>query len=86
MTYDAVAFLESLFRPGADAAPTAPPADPDDLPLPDHLPADWRDLWDERAAIMEFDGGLPRELAEHRALLDVPRQMADPGVPIPRTP
>jgi hypothetical protein len=34
------------------------------------LPADWREVYEERAAIREYDGGLPRELAEHYALLD----------------
>src|SRR5262245_2498751 len=31
---------------------------------PADLPPDWHLLWDERAAIMEYDGGLPRERAE----------------------
>jgi Toprim domain-containing protein len=31
------------------------------------LPADLRDVWDERAAIMECDGGLARPVAEHAA-------------------
>lgn len=39
------------------------------------LPGDWHAFWEERAAIMEFDGGLPRELAEHRALLEVLERM-----------
>jgi hypothetical protein len=39
--------------------------------LPDRLPPDWHFLWDERAAIMEFDGGLPRERAEAGALNDI---------------
>jgi hypothetical protein len=34
-------------------------------------PPDWHFLWDERAAIMEYDGGLPRERAEARALDDI---------------
>jgi hypothetical protein len=33
-------------------------------------------VWDERAAIMEYDGGMPRERAEHLALLDVVEQMS----------
>jgi hypothetical protein len=32
---------------------------------------DWHFLWDERAAIMEYDGGLPRERAEARALNNI---------------
>jgi hypothetical protein len=56
----------------------------DDLPLPDagltpdDLPPDWHELWEERAAIMEFDGGLPREQAE--ALADVLRSMDLAGI------
>jgi hypothetical protein len=48
------------------------------LSEPVRLPAkicDWpeslRDLFEERAAIMEFDGGLTREAAERRAELDI---------------
>jgi hypothetical protein len=46
---------------------------------PDDLPADWHLLWDERAAIMEYDGGMPREQAEFLALADVLRAMELPG-------
>lgn len=45
--------------------------------MPENLPPDWHLLWDERAAVMEFDGGLPRERAEALALADVLKQMAD---------
>jgi hypothetical protein len=38
---------------------------------PDDLPGDWRCEWEERAAIMEYDGGLPREHAEAAALADI---------------
>lgn len=38
------------------------------------LDANCREAWEERAAIMEFDGGLPRDLAEALALLLVIRQ------------
>jgi hypothetical protein len=37
------------------------------------LPANWHFLWDERAAIMEYDGGQPRERAEALALADILR-------------
>ena len=39
--------------------------------LPEHL----QELWQERAAIREFDGGQARELAEALALLDVLRPL-----------
>ena len=35
------------------------------------LPPDLFELWAERAAIMEYDAGLPRETAERLALEDV---------------
>lgn len=31
------------------------------------IPTNWEDAYEERAAIMEFDGGLPRSLAEFLA-------------------
>ncbi|MCE9590556.1 MAG: hypothetical protein K8S99_08535 [Planctomycetes bacterium] len=43
---------------------------------PDDLPGDWRCAWEERAAIMEFDGDLPRERAEADAMLETLRHMA----------
>lgn len=64
MRYDAVEFLEALFRP-------TPEVDPSDLP------ADWFVVWDERAAIMEYDGQMSRERAEFFALRDVMKQMND---------
>ncbi len=39
------------------------------------LPADWHFLWDERAAIREYCGGLPRERAEALALADILAEM-----------
>lgn len=35
------------------------------------LNSDLRGEWEERAAIMEFDGGLPRDHAELLALLNI---------------
>jgi hypothetical protein len=62
MRYDAVAFLASLFQPTADD-------------LPENLPGDWHVRWDERAADLERGAGVPRELAEHRALVEVSKAM-----------
>lgn len=42
---------------------------------PTDLPPEWHLAWDERAAIMEFDGGLPRERAEALALACVLEEM-----------
>lgn len=35
------------------------------------LPPEWHAIWDERAAIMEYEGGLHREQAEAQALKQV---------------
>ena len=72
MTYNALIFLQDLFRPDAlrhDPAPDLQGAGIEDLP------GDWRVWFEERAAIMEFDGGLPRERAEAEALAETIRTM-----------
>jgi len=55
-----------------------------DLPLSkwsdigvEDLPGDWRVWFEERAAIKEYHGGLPRELAEAQALAETVQQMQD---------
>ena len=47
---------------------------------PDDLPGDWRVEWEERAAIIEYDGGLPREHAEALALDIILKEMHKTGV------
>jgi hypothetical protein len=42
---------------------------------PADLPPEWHQRWDERAAMMEYDGGLHRERAEALALKDILQQM-----------
>ena len=37
----------------------------------DDLPMDWRIEFEERAAILEFDGGLAREDADKQALREI---------------
>jgi hypothetical protein len=51
------------------------PASPPEKVLPADLPPDWHIAWDERAAIMEYDGGLPRERAEALALTAIVEEM-----------
>jgi hypothetical protein len=63
--------LQSIFDP--DRKPVVEPIEM----TPAELPGDWHVLWDERAAIREFDGGLPREQAEMLALQDVMELMQD---------
>lgn len=77
MAYDAVAFLEGLIGQA--------PADERDQSCfsavrPNNLPVEWWQLWDERAAIMEYDGNLPRERAEALALDDILKQMELAGI------
>ena len=62
MDFDAKKFLVGLF------------AQPAEL-FPDDLPGDWRVWFEERAAIMEYHGGLPRERAEVEAMREVARRM-----------
>lgn len=47
---------------------------------PSDLPVEWWQLWDERAAIMEYDGNLHRERAEALALDDILKQMEPAGI------
>lgn len=41
------------------------------------LDQDRREAYEERAAILEFDGGLPRQYAERLAMQDVVGKKAD---------
>ena len=53
-------------RPGAAPVNQAPPVDPGELIA--GLSGPERELFEERAAIMEIDGGLTRQAAELEAL------------------
>ena len=64
--------LEAIFNPdvieaelAAQQCQAAPEIGVDDLP------GDWRVEFEERAAIKEYDGRLPRERAEAEALADI---------------
>lgn len=43
----------------------------------EQAPGDWRCVFEERAAIMEYHGELPRELAEAKALEETVRIMEE---------
>ena len=45
--------------------------DPTVINGPADLPMDWRIDWEERAAILEYDGGLSREAADSQALDEI---------------
>ena len=76
MGFDAVEFLQGLYRP--DPIEAVEP-DPAQALTPGDLPVEWWELWDERAAIMEFDGNMPRERAEALALADIVERMKRDG-------
>jgi hypothetical protein len=46
---------------------------------PDDLPPDWRDWYEERAGIMEYEGKLPKEYAEAAAFRQTIDQMFRSG-------
>ena len=80
MAYDAVAFLEGLtgHAPADERARSSLSA-----VRPDNLPVEWWQLWDERAAIVEYDGNQFRERAEALALDDILKQMELAGIKCP---
>lgn len=43
------------------------------------LPPRWREAYEERAAIMEFEGNMPRERAEELAMRDTLSEMRRAG-------
>ncbi|MGB2754681.1 MAG: hypothetical protein WBD75_02030 [Phycisphaerae bacterium] len=68
--------LEAIFNPDVIEAELAARQRRTVRPLaPEDLPPEWHILWDERAAIMEYDGGLPREHAEAQAMAETIRLM-----------
>ncbi|MFN0132235.1 MAG: hypothetical protein ACKVW3_06850 [Phycisphaerales bacterium] len=56
--------------PAASPAPTTPPSAPAPTTA-EQLPPAWREMFEERAGIMEFDANLPQEEAERLALRDI---------------
>jgi hypothetical protein len=79
MKYDAVAFLEALFRPPPNSVacltgPAPAVGEGPEVRVED-LDPDWRIEWEKRAAIREYDGGLPRERAEAEALAEIVAKM-----------
>lgn len=48
-----------------------------DLAKPDSLPMDWRIDYEERAAILQYDGGLDRGEAEAHALQEIAQRIRD---------
>ncbi len=46
-----------------------------DVATPDTLPMEWRVEFEERAAILEYDGGFTREDADRKALEEILERM-----------
>ena len=86
MTSQVIELLDELF---VHSAMTAEPAEAEAVKSlilgPNDLPGDWRVEWEERAAIMEYDGGLPRERAEAFALDDILSRMEHASIQCERT-
>jgi len=59
------------------------PLDPDVAQAVDLLDEDAREFFEERAALIEFDGGMPRRHAERYALEQTCEQF---GLPVPDLP
>jgi hypothetical protein len=68
-----VAFPFVQNRSNSMEAPYVTPTDPLVAELVERLDESQREAWEERAAIMQFDGGLTRGHAECLALLDLLR-------------
>jgi len=63
--------LDSIFDPDRAVQTRALNLSQSRKVLPSDLTADWRELWEERAAIREYDGGYPRDVAESLALAEI---------------
>ena len=83
MIIDAPTFLGRLF--GQESAPDQserPPAIAIKAPesiTPDDLTGDWRELYEERAAVREYHGGQAREHAEAEAIREIVTAMQAAG-------
>ena len=62
MGYDVVVFLENLCQTSR-------------LFRAEELPERWREWYEERAGIREFDGGWTRDKAEKQAMLEIVTRM-----------
>lgn len=59
----------------ATSRPSAGSDDPGRAVALGALPTEWREMYEERAAIIEFDGRIPRQDAEMAALAEISAQM-----------
>jgi len=63
MIFNVVEYLQHLVND--------PFVDEGEISCPSELPMNWRIEFEERAAILEYDGGLTREEAERQALQEI---------------
>jgi hypothetical protein len=49
------------------------------------IPPAWREWWDERAALMEYEGGMSREAAEEAAVLALQTWLQEKAHALPRS-
>ena len=63
MAFDVVEYLDNLLRCDGDVVA--------DIASPGDLPVDWRIDFEERAAILQWDGGLAREDADRQAFEEI---------------
>lgn len=47
------------------------------MTTPQGIPIPWVDDYEERAAVLEFDGGLPRQRAERQARQEILKRIQD---------
>lgn len=67
MSFDAVEYLNSLV--------SSQGTELEDITSAYELTMDWRIEYEERAAVLEYDGGLSRNEAEAHALIEIKHRM-----------
>ena len=68
--------LDTIFDDDRRPVAVADLADlPEGIARPEDLPDEWLELWHERSAIRQFDGGQAREHADAEAFTEVLAQM-----------
>lgn len=84
MEFDAKEFLTALFVEAGELSPV-PEVEPDERlsaapTCPSELPSDWREEFEERAAIREYDGGQCRAGADRDAFQEITARVRAAGL------
>ena len=69
MAFDVVEYLNHLVKCDGDVIA--------DIASPSYLPINWRIEYEERAAILQWDGGLSRKDADIQALQEINARLRD---------